>query len=72
MRMILRQSSIHSSISGSRILGTFELIHESGAKIFTYAKIDIRRCVSSLKYNYMNDTVKAFRFFSTRPPYTYE
>ena len=30
------------------IIGTFELFHESSAKIFTFAKIDIKRTFSAL------------------------
>lgn len=39
------------------IIGTFELFHESGAKIFTYAKINTKERFSALRYDYTNDTI---------------
>lgn len=53
----------------SHIIGTFELFHESGAKIFTYSRTDIKSVFGSLSYNYMNDTVEPSDSFNKSAVY---
>lgn len=50
----------------SHILGTFELFHESGEKVFTYAKMDSNEKFSALRYNYTTDTISPTNSFEEK------
>ncbi len=48
------------------IIGTFELFHESNAKVFTFAKVKEKETFSALAYNYTTDAVEYVNGFSDR------
>jgi hypothetical protein len=48
------------------IIGTFDFFHESGAKIFTYAKTDIKDSFGALSYTYTTDTVEPANSFAEK------
>jgi len=48
------------------IIGTFDLFHESNAKVFAFARTKIRETFSALAYNYTTDTVERANNFSDR------
>lgn len=52
--------------NNSHIIGTFELFHESGAKIFTYARTDTKEKFSALRYNYTTDTITPTNSFDEK------
>ncbi len=52
--------------NSNHIIGTFEFFHESGAKIFTYAKIGIKEKFSALRYDYIKDSIEAANSFTEK------
>ena len=48
------------------IIGTFDFFHESGARIFTYAKIDIKEKFGALSYTYTTDSIEPANTFSEK------
>jgi hypothetical protein len=48
------------------IIGTFEFFHESGIRIFTYAKIAIPERFSALSYNYTTDSIEPVNSFTEK------
>ena len=51
---------------GDHIIGTFDLFHESNAKVFAFARTKIKDRFSALAYNYTTDTVERSTSFSDR------
>jgi hypothetical protein len=45
------------------IIGTFDLFHESSARIFTYAITDKKEKFGALSYNYTDDTIEPVNSF---------
>lgn len=48
------------------IIGTFDFFHESGARIFTYAKTGIKDRFGALSYTYTTDTIEPANTFSEK------
>lgn len=48
------------------ILGSFELLHESGVKMFTYTKTERNERFGAILYNYNNDSIEYLNSFSEK------
>ncbi len=59
-----RLYAFHSK--GDHIIGTFDLFHESNAKIFAFARTRIKETFIALAYNYTTDTIVRADDFSDR------
>ncbi len=55
---------LYSFFSGKdHIIGTFDFFHEGGAKIFTFAKTNIKETFSALSYSYITDLIEPVNSF---------
>ena len=53
-------------IDSNRVIGTFDLFHESGVKIFAYAKIPSDKRFGAIVYNYLTDTIEPVISFTEK------
>ncbi|MDE1870941.1 MAG: hypothetical protein KGI06_01750 [Candidatus Micrarchaeota archaeon] len=58
---------MYAFFSGNdHIIGSFNFFHESGARIFTYSKTEIKEKFSTLRYNYTNDSIESANSFTEK------
>jgi hypothetical protein len=51
---------------GEHIIGTFDFLHEKGAKIFTFARTKVKEKFSGMKYDYEKDLIEYVNSFAEK------